>query len=588
MTQLIERFLFNNVSMSLFLLLIALVRNVIGKQLNPRLRGFFWYFPFLSILFFIPYQPLANFKAYLHYNVGTISYFQNSWMEKANAGILDSFSPLKNEWMNDYSLSASSAFSDYMYLFVLVWVIGVGIKGFLFLFSFYNLHSWIKEGQLLQNSTIQHSLEKAQAALKYHKRVRIISSKRILTPATSGLFHPVILLPDGYCSKKSEEHLFLILMHELAHHKNKDFYQQCLFIWSTIFFWYNPLLYWMAGKAAKDREIACDQLVMSRLSETEIISYGQALLNSFVQKNNSQLIAFSDNKKLLIERIHIIADYRAKTKYWYIQILMILLITGAAFIAIPQSEGSQNASLLEEKASIEVLADTSFFKNSQNALVLYDETAEKYSIYNEKAAYQRFSPDSTYKLWSGLFGLKYDIIQPNQNQLTWDGTAYPFAAWNKDQGLQEALTNSTNWYFQLLDNRLGKASLAKEFSAINYGNSNLLGPINDYWLESSLKISATEQVQLLKKLLNNELNFSTAEIQFIKDAIKLESSPNYTLYGKTGTGRRQNQQSRGWFIGFIEAKDQTYYFACHLQGEDTSGQEAAKETLRILRERDLY
>lgn len=584
----IKQFLFNNGSMSLFFLFLLLMRKIVGDRLNPRLRGNFWYLPFLSVFFLIPHQPLANLKTYLHYNLGTSTLFKNDWVGEIRPELINIIDSSEVHWFNDYSVSAGASLDNYTQVILIIWITGASLTGIILFFSFHKLCAWIKEGELLESLKIRRCLTRAQAKLNTQTKVKIILSKKVQAPATSGIFRPVILLPRQYSEKISEEHLTLILMHELGHHKNKDFYQQSLFLLFMIIFWYNPLIYWMAREAEKDREVACDSLVLSCLEESEIITYGQVLLNSIVQKRNSQLAGFANNKKSLTERIRLIVLYSPKRKYSRLQFLSILLVITGIFVVIPQSEGSQNAPPLPESATVERLSDSAFKMDSQNSLILYDTVKNKYSVYNESAAYQRFSPDSTYKLWSGLFGLETGIIKPEQNQLIWDKTVYPFTAWNRNQGLQEALTNSTNWYFQQLDTQLGKAQLSKEFSAIHYGNGNLLGSVDDYWLESSLKIAAVEQVQLIKKLFNNELKFSKQHVQFMKEALKLETGASYTLYGKTGTGKKQNQENRGWFIGLVETSDNTYYFACHLQGENISGKTAVSETLRILKEKAIY
>ncbi|MBO1307062.1 BlaR1 family beta-lactam sensor/signal transducer [Enterococcus sp. 669A] len=589
MTQQIEQFLLTNISMAIFFASLLLLRKVFGKRLSPRLRGAFWYLPFLSLLFLIPNQPFRQLSEYLRYNYGTKIYFPDQ-LGSSNSGEAGGEAlSLAKGWMNDYSLAANQPnFVFFLQIFAVVWLIGMVIRAGMILFSYYSLHRLIVSGQVLDSDRINRALSRAQRTLHYQSPVQVIASTEIQTPATSGMFRPVILLPEAFSEEASEEQLYLIFMHELGHHKNKDFYQQTLFLLFTIIFWYNPLIHWMNQAAAKDREVACDHLVMAHLAKKEITAYGHALLNSVVQKPTHQLVAFSDNHKGLTERIQFIAAYQKEKKFPLLQGLSILLLIISVFVAVPQSEGTQKASLLKDAGVIKIFADRAFADDSLNSLVLYDEEARQYSIYNEAAAYQRFSPDSTYKLWSGLFGLKHELIQPEQNQLAWDGTEYPFAAWNQDQGLSEAFTNSTNWYFQQLDQKLGKATLTEEFKAVNYGNASLLGSVDDYWLESSLKIAPIEQVQLLKQLINHELAFSDQDVQTIKEAMKLESGEGYTLYGKTGTGQRQGQDNRGWFVGFIEAKGQTHYFACHLQQEGTSGQSAAAETLRILRENAIY
>lgn len=85
---------------------------------------------------------------------------------------------------------------------------------------------------------------------------------------------------------------------------------------------------------------------------------------------------------------------------------------------------------------------------------------------------------------------------------------YPFEAWNADQTLQSAMASSVNWYFQSVDEQLGTTSVYDYIKEIGYGNKNMSGDFSTYWMESSLKISPIEQVELLTQLQNNNFGFA--------------------------------------------------------------------------------
>ena len=52
----------------------------------------------------------------------------------------------------------------------------------------------------------------------------------------------------------------------------------------------------------------------------------------------------------------------------------------------------------------------------------------------------------------------------------------------------------------------------------------------------------------------------------------LSSSDAGTLYGKTGTGRVDGKDVNGWFIGYIETADNTYFFATNIGADsDATG-----------------
>src|SRR5699024_5347460 len=178
---------------------------------------------------------------------------------------------------------------------------------------------------------------------------------------------------------------------------------------------------------------------------------------------------------------------------------------------------------------------------------------------------KRVSPDSTFKIYSGLFGLEEGLISPDSSARSWDGTEYFFDSWNQDQTLATAMQNSVNWYFQELDAQMGYSTLSSYYSRISYGNCDLSGGIGSYWAESSLKISPVEQTELLADLLQNRWGFRTENIQAVRDAMFIADTPAGKLYGKTGTGSDGNRNINGWFIGFLETETNVFCFAANIQ-----------------------
>lgn len=44
----------------------------------------------------------------------------------------------------------------------------------------------------------------------------------------------------------------------------------------------------------------------------------------------------------------------------------------------------------------------------------------------------------------------------------------------------------------------------------------------------------------------------------------MTDSGEATLYGKTGTGKIDGTNIAGWFVGFVEQSENTYFFAIYL------------------------
>lgn len=173
--------------------------------------------------------------------------------------------------------------------------------------------------------------------------------------------------------------------------------------------------------------------------------------------------------------------------------------------------------------------------------------------------------------------------------MKWNGRQYPYDAWNRDHDLFTAMKNSVNWYFEDLDKRVQQDDLQAFLKQIGYGNTDFSGGIGPYWLESSLKISPVEQVQLLKAFYTNQFGLKEKNVQTVKDTIRLEGKAGKQLSGKTGTGAVNNKNINGWFIGYVETNENIYFFATNIENEDKAkGSKAAEITLSILKDKGIY
>lgn len=211
------------------------------------------------------------------------------------------------------------------------------------------------------------------------------------------------------------------------------------------------------------------------------------------------------SKEQIKRRIEKIASFATETKQLKLKSIAIFMLVGV-FVAsqVPYISTMANDhsryQFTSERAVYEDLSE--YFAGFEGSFVLYDMRADQYRIYNEKKSIVRISPDSTYKIFSALFALESNVITSENSTIQWNGIRYPYDAWNADQNLFTAMKGSVNWYFQDLDKRIQRDTMQANLKRIGYGNSDLSGGTAQYWLESSLKISPVEQVQLLKALEN--------------------------------------------------------------------------------------
>lgn len=218
-----------------------------------------------------------------------------------------------------------------------------------------------------------------------------------------------------------------------------------------------------------------------------------------------------------------------------------------------------------------------FFKNTKGAFVSYDLKNNRYTRYDEARCRERFSPKSTFKILNSLIGLETNVIQDANSVIAWNRQKYPpqdnwnqepFNHWAQDQTLRSAIKYSVVWYYQELALRVGKKRMKKYIQAFNYGNQNISGGINEFWLNGTLQISADEEVEFLKAFYAQRLPVSKRSTDIVKDILVLEKTPTYALSGKTGGGSIAEGRYIGWFVGYLETKGDVYFFATNIEGSN--------------------
>jgi beta-lactamase class D len=108
--------------------------------------------------------------------------------------------------------------------------------------------------------------------------------------------------------------------------------------------------------------------------------------------------------------------------------------------------------------------------------------------------------------------------------------------------------------------------------------------VDPFWLHGALRISADEQVVLLKRLYRNDLPFSQRSMTMVKDMMIVDAAQTYRLSGKTGAGQ-VGADDIGWFVGYVEEQGHVYFFAANIGGPnaEATGVKAKEIAQAVLR-----
>ena len=597
MADFMIRFLICNVFISGIIGILLIVKRLFKNNLSSRMQYNLW-FLLLGLLAvpFIPFR-LIGFPQIFSW-LGSFSSSPAS-DTAATIGEAVGIHPTGNtDWMNDFALSVNKETPSIAgYILFGVWIVGIFAMIILVIKSSLRLRNLEKSGLPLQNPEVRRLYHRCLEEMGIHRNIPVYSTAFLKSPIIVGLLKPCIYLPIHLISDYNESDMRYMLLHELQHYKHKDAVASYLMNLAGVIYWFNPLVWYALKEMRNDREVACDTSVLKMLEEDAYEDYGNTLIN-FAEKISLTPFPFAaglgGNMEQMKRRIINIASYEKPTFMKRIKgmtafmLTAVLLLGFAPFISTYAADGShyQWDSSSENVSYVDL---STYFGEYEGSFVLYDLENDAWSIHDKEHATLRVAPNSTYKIYDALFGLEEDIITPENSFIAWDGKNYPFDTWNTDQTLQSAMSNSVNWYFQSLNEQLGVHSVNKYIQQIKYGNENMSGNFSSYWMESSLKISPIEQVELLTKLQNNSFGFAPENINAVKDAICLSSSDAGTFYGKTGTGRVDGQDVNGWFIGYIETADNTYFFATNIGADsDATGGNATEITMSILSDMNIW
>lgn len=240
-------------------------------------------------------------------------------------------------------------------------------------------------------------------------------------------------------------------------------------------------------------------------------------------------------------------------------------------IIILQSCGANN---IDEDKSLEKY----FVENNvTGSFGLYNNATNNFTFYNKKRfTDSSFLPASTFKIINSLIGLQTGVISSDSMVIPWDGVQRSIAEWNKDLTMYEAFRVSSVPYYQEVARRIGKDRMEFWLDTVNYG----AGPkdtayiiktaIDSFWLDNSLKITADEQLGLMKMLYFNQLPFFKKYQETVKKAMLFENNAAYRLGYKTGWGKRENGNNLAWIVGWIEENNHPYFFVLNIETADVN------------------
>jgi len=177
-------------------------------------------------------------------------------------------------------------------------------------------------------------------------------------------------------------------------------------------------------------------------------------------------------------------------------------------------------------------------------------------------------PASTFKIPSALIALERGVLAGADATLKWDGVERSGSPeWNRDHTLASALRDSTVWFFQEVARRVGPEAMQMSLRAFAYGNADIGGGIDRFWLSGQLRISPREQVEFMSRLHRRALPVARSHMALVEHMLTRAQAPGWSWRGKTGLTEHDGL-AVGWLVGLAERGGATWAYALMIRAPE--------------------
>ena len=179
---------------------------------------------------------------------------------------------------------------------------------------------------------------------------------------------------------------------------------------------------------------------------------------------------------------------------------------------------------------------------------------------------QAMLPASTFKIPNSLIALETGVVEdPDKDVFKWDGVVRSIEGWNKDHTLRSAIAASAVPVYQEIARRIGAERMQKYVDLLEYGNRDIGGGIDQFWLTGNLRIDPVQQVDFVDRLRRGALPVSKRSQELVRDILPVTKSGDAVIRAKSGLlGAEIGKPSLGWLVGWAERGSAQTVFALNM------------------------
>jgi beta-lactamase class D len=175
-------------------------------------------------------------------------------------------------------------------------------------------------------------------------------------------------------------------------------------------------------------------------------------------------------------------------------------------------------------------------------------------------------PASTFKIPNSLIALETGVVGDTDVDLfKWDGVKRGIESWNRDHTMRSAIAASAVPVYQEIARRIGAQRMQKYLDLFEYGNRDIGGGIDQFWLTGNLRIDPVQQVDFVDRLRRGVLPVSKRSQDIVRDILSVTRIGDAVIRAKSGLlGAEVGKPSLGWMVGWAEKGGGNTVFALNM------------------------
>lgn len=356
---------------SFLVLIILLLRFIFKNKIKKSIIYYLWIILIIKLL--IPIGPESKLSIFNLVNIKNLNYetvnnvdtnnnilSQNNELNEINTTIqeentstneeINNNSNIKinsNEEITDLKKKDKNSLEKVLFL---IWISVTSIILLLKLMIYIRFKKSINN-EYKNNLNYKYNIDisKELKLLNIKRNIKVIVTDKSVTPSLIGIINPKILIPKMILNDIEENQLRYIILHELCHYKRKDIFILWLSIFASSINWFNPIINLGMKIMKEDCELACDEMVLGNIKDSEKLYYGKTIINIIEEISiKNKMIGTTSiitSKKSIKERIKLIArNKKFSFKNIILGIVIIIVFLG---IALTNKVNTKNLDLID-------------------------------------------------------------------------------------------------------------------------------------------------------------------------------------------------------------------------------------------------